>query len=371
MSAIEVRFGKSFNPDAVAAVQELLAQTREIEPDFLLFFCSSKYDLAALGKAIEASFTCPAFGCTTAGEILGGEGYIEGSIVCAAVASGKISMRLFPIMDLQAFVKATADPMRSFFETYWKHSFALLLIDGLSALEEVVVGYINQTFKGLVPLIGASAADDFRLAHTYVYFEGAFHENAAVLAFFETSLPFQAFHIHHFVPTGMRLVVTEADPATRTVMEINGLPAADEYARAIGVTAAELDLKILQENPLILQAGGNHYVRATRQANPDGSLEFYCAVDVGTVLMMVKPAESLVANLERNLNEIQKTLKPALIFGSDCVARRHELQRTGELEEAKRALSRYPFIGLSTYGEQYYGVHVNHSLTALVLGDEA
>ncbi|MDR1849607.1 MAG: FIST C-terminal domain-containing protein [Zoogloeaceae bacterium] len=370
MSAIEVRFGKSFNPDAAAAVQELVAQTNEIKPDFILFFCSPKYDLAAMGKAIEASFTCPALGCTTAGEILSGEGYIEGSIICAAVASSKISLQLVPIKDLRAFAN-TADPVKDFPELGRKHSFVLLLIDGLSTLEELVVGSINQTFKGLVPLVGASAGDGFRLAHTFVYYEGAFHENAAMLAFFETTLPFQVLHIQHFEPTGTRLVVTDADLATRTVKEINGMPAAEEYSRIIGVPVTALNLEVFGAYPLLLQAGGTYYVRSIRDANPDGSLRFICMTDIGTVLTMAKPSGSLVANLERNLHEVEKAMKPALIFGSDCLLRRMELHRTGALEEAKRVISNYPFIGFSCYGEQYFGVHVNHSLTALVLGDEA
>jgi len=35
-------------------------------------------------------------------------------------------------------------------------------------------------------------------------------------------------------------VVTEADPAKRIVKEINGLPAAEEYARLVGVDVHEL-----------------------------------------------------------------------------------------------------------------------------------
>jgi hypothetical protein len=88
-------------------------------------------------------------------------------------------------------------------------------------------------------------------------------------------------------------------------------------------------------------------------------------------LTVAKPFGQLSQNLETSLTEIQKTLKPALILGSDCILRRLEMQRNNELEEMKHLLSRFPFIGFSTYGEQYYGVHVNHTLTALVLGDEA
>jgi len=369
MSAIEVRFGKSFHPDAETAVNELLAQTSSIEPDFLIFFCSSKYDLAALGKAIKAAFACPAIGCTTSGEILCGEGYIEDSIVCAAISSGKLAARLFFIEDLRDFANE-AGTVEGLYGVDQKHSFALFLIDGLSMLEEPVVARINQTLKG-VPLIGASAGDSLAFEHTYVYHDGAFHENAAVLAIVETSLPFLPLHIQHFEPTGKRIVITAADPARRSVKEINGLPAVEEYARAVGMSVDALGAEVFTEHPLMLKVGGKYYVRTIQKANPDGSLTFFCAIDSGIVLTLAKTSGSPTVNLENNLQKVRKAIpEPVLIFGSDCINRRLEMQRSGELEEAKRILSQYPFIGFSTYGEQFYGVHVNHTLTALVLGGE-
>ncbi|MDR1849608.1 MAG: FIST C-terminal domain-containing protein [Zoogloeaceae bacterium] len=370
MSAIEVRFGKSFNLDAAAAVQELVAQTHEIAPDFLIFFCSSKYDLVALGKAIKAAFACPAIGCTTAGEILSGEGYIEDAIVCVAIVSGKLTMKPFFIGDLRSFVN---DPnaLKMFSGQERKHSFALLLVDGLSMLEEVVVSRINQALRG-ISLVGASAGDNLAFEHTYVYHDGAFHENAAVLALFDTTLPFQTLHVRHFEPTETRLVITEASPATRTVMEINGLPAVEEYARVVGVSVDALASTVFAEHPLMLKVGGDYYVRTIQKANPDGSLTLYCAIDSGVVLFVAKPLGTITANLEKSLEELRGTIPNlALILGSDCAFRRLELQRRNELEEAKRVLSRYPFIGFSTYGEQFCRVHVNYTLTALVLGDEA
>ena len=374
MSAIEVKFGKSFHPDAATAVQELVAQVSGIEPNFLIFFCSPKYDHVALGKAIAASFTCPVIGCTTAGEILSGEGYIEGAIVCAAVASSRISLRIFPIPDVIAFAGETdeseAELEAAFSSMDREKSFAILLIDGLSMMEELVIGRINKASKG-IPQIGASAGDGLNFQHTYVYYEGAFHENAAVLAFFETTLPFMPLHIQHFESTDMRIVITDADPATRTVMEINGLPACEGYAHAIDLAPEKLTPQVFAAHPLMLRIGGRYYVRSIQKANPDGSLTFYCAIATGVILTVAKPVGKLSQNLENSLTEIQKTMKPALILGSDCILRRLEMQRNNELEEMKHLLSRFPFIGFSTYGEQYYGVHVNHTLTALVLGDEA
>ncbi|MDR3158912.1 MAG: FIST C-terminal domain-containing protein [Zoogloeaceae bacterium] len=367
---IEVRFGKSFHPGAKEAVRELEAQVGNIEPNALIFFCSPKYDHAALGRAIQSTFNCPAIGCTTAGEILGSEGYIEGALICAAIASDRLTLKPVLIRDLRAFVN-DANPRELEPLSYLsrQRSFALLLIDGLSMLEELVASRINNVLKS-IPLIGASAGDGLDFAHTRVYHDGAFHENIAVLAVVETDLPFLPIHSQHFEPTDTRLVITEADPATRTVMEINGLPAAGEYAEAVGLTLEKLTPQVFAAHPVMLRIGGKYYVRSIQKVNPDGSLTFFCAIDTGLVFTVAKPSASLTAHLEEKLAEIHKQIPhPALIFGSDCILRRLEMRQHGELEQARAVLSQYPFIGFSTYGEQFCGIHVNHTLTALVLGD--
>jgi hypothetical protein len=371
VSAIHVRFGKSLDRDAEKAVRELAAQVGGIEPEALLFFCSPKYDLAALGRAIKATFDCPAIGCTTAGEILGGEGYIEDSIVCAAIDSEKLTMKPIFIDGLRAFVdKAAPEELKALAGADRKRSFTLLLIDGLSQLEEEVVAVIGQALAG-IPLIGASAGDSLDFRHTHVYHDGAFHEDAAVLALFETSLPFMPLYIQHFEPTEARLVITEADVTTRTVMEINGVPAVEGYAEAVGTAFDELNPQVFAAHPVMLRIGGEYHVRSIQKANPDGSLTFFCAIDTGLVLTMAQHSASLVDNLDAGLAAIRQTIpRPALIFISDCILRRLEMQQYGEIERAREVLSQYPLIGFSTYGEQFGSVHVNHTLTALVLGDE-
>lgn len=371
MSAIDVRFGKSFDLDAVNAVKELAEQVNAIDPTALIFFCSSKYDLAALGKAIRTTFDCPTIGCTTAGEILGGEGYIEDSIVCVAIASEKLTMKPVFISDLRAFVDSTSPKeLDALAEANQKNNFVLLLIDGLSKLEEEVIASIGHVLTNIT-LIGASAGDSLDFKHAYVYHHGAFHENAAVLALFETSLPFMPLHIQHFEPTDARLVITDADVTTRTVTEINGIPAVEGYADAVGMSIGELNPQVFAAYPVMLKIGGEYYVRSIQKVNPDGSLTFFCAIDTGLVLTVAKHSTPLVDNLEAGLAAIRQSIaKPVLIFASDCILRRLEMQQYGEIDRAKQVLANYPLIGFSTYGEQIGGVHVNHTLTALVLGDE-
>jgi hypothetical protein len=50
------------------------------------------------------------------------------------------------------------------------------------------------------------------------------------------------------------------------------------------------------------------------------------------------------------------------------VLRRLELEQAGRLSSANAVLAPYPFLGFSTYGEQYNGLHMNHTMTGLALG---
>ncbi|GHV09307.1 hypothetical protein AGMMS50229_19210 [Campylobacterota bacterium] len=390
---IEVKFAKSSNPDAAAAVSELLEATRTTKkPTAVFFFCSPKYNLQELGAAIKASFDAPTIGCTSAGEILGSVGYMEGTIVLCVIASNELRMSPKLFKNLDEFVReesyrttrSTAfwklaentdeaseqhNPLDSELLNYLdrKNSFSILLVDGLSRLEEQITTLVTNALRD-IDLVGASAGDGEDYKHAFVYYDGSFYENAAVLAICETTLPFQAFRIDHFEPTDKRLVITSADSTKRIVYSINDRPAAAEYARLVGVEVGDLTRHICTANPFMLQIGGEHYILSVYQANPDGSLSFFCSIEEGLVCVLAKPTD-IVENLRSGLEKVKNTLPNlSFIFGGDCVLRRLELEELRRRGEAEGVLKEYPFIGVSAYGEQFNGLHVNQTLTALAIG---
>jgi hypothetical protein len=79
-------------------------------------------------------------------------------------------------------------------------TFAFLLVDGLSIREELV-SRVLQSELGHIPLLGGSAADGLNFRKTYIYSDGLFHENSAVLLLCDTRLPFKIFRTQHFVST--------------------------------------------------------------------------------------------------------------------------------------------------------------------------
>lgn len=370
-----VKKGASGAADARQAVSELAGQIRQPDTVAVIFFCSSRYDLDALGAALKEHFDCPLIGCTTAGEITAESGYLQDGLVGVSLSSGELKVHPRLIYPLDKFGLDSAEKLaqglrRDFTladEFDAAKMFGLLLVDGLSMLEEQVVASLYNQL-GNVPIIGGSAGDDLNFHKAHVYWDGKFTDNAAVFTLFETALPFETFQTQHFEPTETRLVITESDCATRTVMEINGGPAAQEYAEAVGLEVKELTPQVFAAYPVMLKIDGEYYVRSIQKANPDGSLTFYCAIDNGLVLTVAK-GTALLENLRQRLEKIHENIPNVkLVLGCDCILRRLELQQKNLVEEARDILRGSEFIGFSTYGEQYNGIHVNQTLTGIALG---
>ncbi|MCB4358318.1 FIST C-terminal domain-containing protein [Quatrionicoccus australiensis] len=342
----------------------------------VVFFCSSNYDLERLAEALNRLFAgVRVIGCTTAGEI-GPAGYRDHSLsgFSFSATGGKAVSGLLP--DLQNFTNArgqafTQDLTQQLEELtahdHQANTFAFLMIDGLSIREEPVVHTLQSALRG-IPLCGGSAGDDLKFVHTWVFHDGAFHTDSAVLLLLSTPLPFRMFKTQHFISDQERLVVTEADAEHRIVKEINGLPAADEYARILGIKHAELDAAHFAATPVVVVIDGTDYVRSIQQANPDGSLRFYCAIEEGLILRVARGAD-LLANLVEAFDGIRKEIGPPLLtLGCDCILRNQEITQKNLKEKAGAEFMRNNAVGFSTYGEQYGSVHVNQTFTGIAIG---
>jgi hypothetical protein len=372
---LNVKRGHSSLPEASQAAMELAAGIRQPGMQIVIFFCSSRYDLNALGPVLKEQFDCPVVGCTTAGEINSEAGYLKEGIVGVSLSSKELvahpklihPLDKFGVTEAQSLVRQLHQELKLSGEFDAANMFGLFLLDGLSMLEEQIIASV-QSQLGRVSVIGGSAGDDLNFRETHLYWDGHFLQNAAVLTLFETTLPFKIFQTQHFEPTATRLVITESDCATRTVQEINGGPAAEEYAKAVGLEVKELTPQVFAAHPVMLNIGGEYYVRSIQKANPDGSLTFYCAIDTGLVLTVAK-GKALLENLQASLNSLRQGVHGLkLVLGCDCILRRLELQQKGLLDEAPNVLRGADFIGFSTYGEQFNGIHVNHTLTGVALG---
>jgi hypothetical protein len=373
-----VRHGYSEALHARDAVFELREQISQPNMELVLFFASPSFDREQLTQALAIEFpNTMLVGCTTAGEITR-DGYREGALTGISFASQHFRIKPTLIRNLQEFrmeqgERIAHDSMEALglvlpnARSVPSQVFAMLLVDGMSRQEELVVSSLNR-FLDPVPLFGGSAGDGLNFGKTWVFCEGKFHDDAAVLTLFQTSCPFKVFKLDHFHPTDRKMVVTEADPNQRLVMEINAEPAAPAYARMVGLEAQELSPLIFAAYPVVVKIGGEYHVRAIQKVEPNGSLRFYCGIDEGLVLTVAK-GEDLAENLSRNLERIKAQLgETDMILGFDCILRRLEAEQKQKTREVSSVLSRNKVVGFCTYGEQFNSMHVNQTFTGVAIG---
>ena len=375
---LQAKVGVSPAGNEKQAAKELFDQIAQPDPAAVLFFCSPRYDRDKLGKALKAQFPGLLLGCTTAGEI-SPAGYHKETLTGVSLGTGspgnglKIHSRM--IHPLSEFCEDRAQRLADSIKGDLvlspdfdaKRMFGLMMIDGMSMLEESVAALLHEKLHG-VSIIGGSAGDDLRFQNTYVYVDGRFLSGAALFVLVETALPFHVFMTQHFRPTERKMVVTDAIPDRRRVVEIDGDPAARAYADALGLDMAQLGPPMFSKYPFMLKIGGKYYVRSIQKMNADQSLTFYCAIDNGLVLTIGEGID-LVQNLQQQLLEIEHFVpSPRVILGCDCILRRLEAEEKGLSDKMQQVLRDHNFVGFSTYGEQYNGIHVNQTLTGVAIG---
>ncbi|MCB0321302.1 MAG: FIST C-terminal domain-containing protein [Bdellovibrionales bacterium] len=368
------RIAQSSSLDPEKAIRDIAGGLQCKESDTVLFYCSSQYDLQTMAQCIRSQLPQQCVGCTTAGEISGD--YSKRSIVAVGLPSEYFQIETVLVPELASNESAEIEKLKGKFDG-WKEDpssfpagnrFVLLLIDGLSVMEEVFLGKLS-TLLGNIPLVGGSAGDDLTFSKTYVYADGQFHTDAAVLALVETNLKVEPFRFQHFRPSARDMVITSADPRTRIVYEIDGSPAAEEYARILGLPITDLTPQVFSTYPVMLQIGQHWYVRSIQKVNEDGSLTFYCAIDEGLPLTIAEGidfVETLSDQVDKLKNEFSRI---DLTLGFDCILRRLEIEQKALQEQTQDVLRKIQFFGFSTYGEQYNTIHVNQTLTGVALGE--
>jgi hypothetical protein len=375
---MSVKQGFSDDPvsrDAVCALKEQIWQE---DIALVVFFASPDYDRYSLEQALAIEFAnVQVIGCTTAGEITG-DGYKEGTLTGMSFSAKHFAVHSVLVEKLRDFRMEQGEQIaRNSLDGLGFHlptakstpaqTFAMLLVDGLSNQEEVVVSSINR-FLDPIPLFGGSAGDGLKFGTTWVYHGRQFHADAAVLTLFNTSCAFKVFKLDHFTPTDQKMVVTEADTNSRRVMEINAEVAAPAYAKMVGLEAQELSPLVFAAYPVVVKIGGEYHVRAIQKVEDDGSLRFYCGIDEGLVLTVAR-GDNIAANLAQNLTALTQQIgEVELILGFDCILRRLEAEQKQQTREVSEILKQNRVIGFSTYGEQFRSMHVNQTFTGVVIG---
>ena len=363
---------QSLLPDPDAALAEIALGLGRQPLALVVLFVSANRDAGAVAAAIGRHLPGRSVvGCTTAGEI-GRDGYLDDAIVAVGLPAAHFcaSIMVFPDLDRFASTFSIGEMLRqrgALADSHpsWPNEFAFLLVDGLSLKEDAIVASLGPAL-GTTPLFGGSAGDDVRFRRTFVYAEGAFRSNQAVLCLIRTRCPIKVFRFDHLVPTETRMVVTEADPASRLVREINAEPAARAYARALGKDPDQLSPFTFAAHPVVVRMGGKHHVCAIQRVEENGDLRFFTAIDEGMVLTLAE-GQDIAAHLERALDELSPDVAPEAIIACECILRRLEVEETQVRGVVSRMLARHNVVGFNGYGEQFNMLHVNQTFTGVAI----
>lgn len=344
-------------------------------PSLLAVFISSRLPSSEIVKPLAAAYpNAVLVGCTTAGSLTP-ELYEADGAVLIAFDGSEFSFETCLLTDLHDFspVEARETIENSYLQLLRRidlgqeNFFAMLLVDGLSRREEKVAASAYAALDE-VAIFGASAGDNLNFDATQIFYRGTVLEGAALVAIGASRRRVEVFKFEHFRPGSRKVVVTAADPAMRLVTTLDAEPAAEEYARLVGVSPSELTPEIYAANPLLVRIGGDYHIRAVQKADTQSALHFYCAVDTGSVLTLADPEDmrdNLVQNMDR-LHDRLGGLEGVICF--DCILRRLEAERLDIKSDLLDIFRRYGMIGFNTYGEQFQFLHLSQTLTGLAIG---
>lgn len=365
-----MRISWAHYPGADALAAAAPASTPDSAPAACVFaFVSSQCDLPRVAQALAAT-GAPIISCTSAGQ-LGAAGFEQGGITAAVVHDG-LAVRSFLVRSLKDLDRSLDETASAILATgaldvETGTVVGLVLSDGLSGVEARLMAGLHQRLP-MTPIVGGSASDDLRFERASVYWDGQYLSDAAVLHLIATDLPITPLRFQHHRPTEHRLVVTRTSDDRRTVHELNGIPAVQAYAEALGLTPREVTAPVASSHPLLLRIGGEYYTRSIRRLTGAGALELYGTIEPGLVVRVGQTHDIVGTTAAAFAAARERVGEPALVIGCDCVLRRLEIQRAGLARDVGQILTNQRVIGFSAYGEQINGLHVTHSFTGFMFG---
>lgn len=243
------------------------------------------------------------------------------------------------------------------------NAFALLLCDGLSAMEEAIVTtfyFTDPSFK----VIGGSAGDGLAFKETPIYIGSRKVFSVALFVNARTKTQIIKENLYTTVPE-KRMLVTSADPMNRIVRTLNDKPAATEYARQLNVSESELS-KYFISNPLGRTIMGETLISSPMKINSDKSITFYCQIMPNMFVDLLELADyrSVIQDTKKQI-----MLKPSFAISINCILRSLYFQGAGLWKTVDRELlSICPDqTGFISYGEQFHQNHFNQTMVMLLV----
>nr|AGS51593.1 histidine kinase [uncultured bacterium contig00010] len=243
----------------------------------------------------------------------------------------------------------------------------LIFFDGL-CLGELIIKEFTMEQRLNMAFVGGAAADEMTFTRTLVTCGENISDDGLAAVILKMNIPFFFNHYVHYLPTNKQFTITRVEVMQRIAWEIDGEPAAQFYAKQVGVNdVSGLTVEIFAKNPLGLILGESIYIRSPNLVVAGTGLQFYCYIEAGTRVFMLQRGD-IISHSQKSLTAVTQFLpgiQGCLLF--NCVQRHLELIELNKIDSFNEVFSKNPMIGFNTYGEELF-THHNQTLTAVFFG---
>ena len=388
--SIKVGYSKNNNPEI--AVEEVFGKIKQENIKLIIFFVPAPYNQKKINKSFRKKIplNVPFVGCSSLRvkvpgvrmvDNISSEGFKEG-LVAMSIASDDMEASVRIMKNLKedwkeeskrALVEASKDLNIDPKNTNPKKFFGILLCDFSSEKEENILENLYSRSNFL--FIGGGSTGKHSLIKGvlpgFIHTRDGVFNDAAVIAIVKTEIPFKIDMTTSVIPTKTKVKITKAK--YRKVYEINGKPAAKEYARILGVPKILLGTKqlgnywLFTDHPFGFMIEDRAFIRDVAWRNGD-TLMMGCNAKNGEVLYLmerkdiVEPTRKMIERIKNELKEISG------ILAFQCAYRFFETYRSHREKELFEVLNIAPIAGLNSYGEYYGWASMAQTLTVLAFG---
>lgn len=235
--------------------------------------------------------------------------------------------------------------------------------------EEIVLDTFEEGLKDTgIQLAGSSAGAAENVYQTRVALNGKVYNNSCVFILLH-NLDGRIF-IHRenlFKPTAKTLVATDVDCENRVVYEYDEEPAADAIAKALEIPLEKFEEEILL-HPVGRVSGSQINITSNGRVQADGSIVCYSKIYNRTRVAVLEFGDFENAMFELSGAIIAKTREPSFAIGIECISNSMILEKKKLFGKLTKTFSENfeRYIGISGYGEQLAGVHLNQSTIVVV-----
>ena len=356
-------------------INEIIAGVGQPGIKAVIYFFSINFEKFEIHKAISDAF--PGAECIGA-SMYGGwssEGVVKTGITVMSLSSDEVEQVFLSFHDgVKRNPSLTANIAISDLKKKTKGKIlnpdeylGLIFFDGL-CLGELIMKEFTMDKNLNMAFVGGAAADEMTFTRTLVSAGKRMSDDGLAAVILKMKIPFFFNHYVHYLPTKKSFTITRVEIMKRIAWEINGEPAAEFYARQIGVgNVNNLTLADFAVNPLGLVLGDSVYIRSPNLVVDGKGLQFYCYIEAGTKVFLLKQGD-IINNANKSIPYAMQFLpgiQGCLLF--NCVQRYLELIEENKFNQFNDVFNEYPMIGFNTYGEELF-THHNQTLTAVFFG---